>query len=322
MLRIEYLYWLLGLFLLAAAFLNLRERRLAAAGFWAVLAVPFGFGDAILAALESGTDWPAQAMGAGVLALGVLATRTRPRHAPDGAQDVALRERSARRFGNRLFLPALAIPLLTLAFFLLGKHASWNGRSLLDPDALTLTSLGVASVLALGAALYLTRAPFAQGIGEGRRLLDAVGWAALLPMVLATLGGVFAATGVGDTIAALTGMLIPVENAFACLVAFALGMVVFTVVMGNAFAAFPVMMAGIGLPLLIHGHGADAAVLGAIGMLTGYCGTLLTPMAANFNIVPVALLELPGQYDVIRAQWPVAIALLAVNFGLLWWLAL
>jgi uncharacterized membrane protein len=257
-----------------------------------------------------------------VLALGVLATRTRPRHAPDGAQDVALREASARHFGNRLFLPALAIPLLTLAFFLLGKHASWNGRSLLDPDALTLTSLGIASVLALGAALYLTRAPFAQGIGEGRRLLDAVGWAALLPMVLATLGGVFAATGVGDTIAALTGMLIPVENAFACLVAFALGMVVFTVVMGNAFAAFPVMMAGIGLPLLIHGHGADAAVLGAIGMLTGYCGTLLTPMAANFNIVPVALLELPGQYDVIRAQWPVAIALLAVNFGLLWWLAL
>jgi uncharacterized membrane protein len=322
MLRIEYLYWLLGLFLAAAAILNLRDRRYASAGFWAVLAVPFVLGDAILGALESGSGWPAQAMGAGVLALGVLATRTRPRQAPDGAAEVAQRERSAQRFGNRLFLPALAIPLLTLALFLLGKHASWNGRSLLDADALTLTSLGIASELALGAALRLTRAPFTEGIGEGRRLLDAVGWAALLPMVLATLGGVFAATGVGDTIAALTGMLIPVGSAFACLVAFALGMVVFTVVMGNAFAAFPVMMAGIGLPLLIHGHGANAAVLGAIGMLTGYCGTLLTPMAANFNIVPVALLELPGQYDVIRAQWPVAIALLAINFALLWWLAL
>lgn len=322
MFRIEYLYWLLGGFLIAAAVLNLRERRLASAGFWAVLAVPFVFGDAILAAIEVGVDWPAQAMGVGVIALGVLATRTRPQHAPERAADVVAREQSAQRFGNRLFLPALAIPLLTLVFFLLGKRITWRGVSLLDPDALTLTSLGIASVLALIAALRLTRAPFAQGIGEGRRLLDAVGWAALLPMVLATLGGVFAATGVGDTIAALTGMLIPVDNALACLVAFALGMVVFTVVMGNAFAAFPVMMAGIGLPLLIHGHGADAAVLGAIGMLTGYCGTLLTPMAANFNIVPVALLELPGQYDVIRAQWPVAVALLAVNFSLLWWLAL
>lgn len=27
-------------------------------------------------------------------------------------------------------------------------------------------------------------------------------------------------------------------------------------------------------------------------MLSGFCGTLMTPMAANFNIVPAALLEL------------------------------
>ena len=37
-------------------------------------------------------------------------------------------------------------------------------------------------------------------------------------------------------------------------------------------------------------------------MLTGYCGTLMTPMAANFNIVPAALLELDDPYAVIRAQ--------------------
>jgi uncharacterized membrane protein len=53
-------------------------------------------------------------------------------------------------------------------------------------------------------------------------------------------------------------------------------------------------------------------------MLTGYCGTLLTPMAANFNIVPAVLLELPDQYGVIRAQWPTALILLAVNFVLMW----
>ena len=104
----------------------------------------------------------------------------------------------------------------------------------------------------------------------------------------------------------------------ACLAAFAFGMVLFTVIMGNAFAAFPVMMAGIGLPLLVLRHGAEPAALGAIGMLTGYCGTLLTPMAANFNIVPAVLLELPDQYGVIRAQLPTALALLAVNFALMW----
>jgi len=89
--------------------------------------------------------------------------------------------------------------------------------------------------------------------------------------------------------------------------------VLFTMIMGNAFAAFPVMMAGIGLPLLVHKHGAAPAVLGSLGMLTGYCGTLLTPMAANFNIVPAVLLELRDQYAVIRAQWPTALVLLVVN---------
>ena len=79
--------------------------------------------------------------------------------------------------------------------------------------------------------------------------------------------------------------------------------------------------AGIGLPLLIRLHGADAAVVGSLGMLTGYCGTLLTPMAANFNIVPAALLELDDSNGVIRAQWPTAIMLLAVNLALMMWLA-
>ena len=42
--------------------------------------------------------------------------------------------------------------------------------------------------------------------------------------------------------------------------------------------------------------------MAAVGMLSGYCGTLMTPMAANYNIVPVALLELPDQHAVIKAQ--------------------
>ena len=50
-------------------------------------------------------------------------------------------------------------------------------------------------------------------------------------------------------------------------------------IMGNAFAAFPVMAAGIALPFLIIGHGAKPAPLVALGMLSGYCGTLMTPMA-------------------------------------------
>ena len=317
MLRLEYLYWLVGAFLIATALLNLRERNFSIAAFWLILAGPFVFGDAILAASRQGQSWPAQAMGVGVIALGLLAARGRLRIKADGPGEQALRNESAARLGNRLFGPALAIPALTVVLFLAGKFMASRDIDLLDPKNLTLTALGLASILALAAAFRVTHAKPVQSIHEGRRLLDSLGWAVLLPMILATLGGVFAATGVGDTIAALTSAVIPIDNRIACLLAFAFGMVFFTIIMGNAFAAFPVMMAGIGLPLLILRHDADPAVLGAIGMLTGYCGTLLTPMAANFNIVPAVLLELPDQYGVIRSQIPTALVLMAANILLM-----
>ncbi len=320
MLRVEHAYWLVGAFLLVAATMDVRARRWRNAALWAILAVPFLAGEWILAAAHDGTRWPAQAMGVGLVALGVLVARGRLRMHEDDPASAAERRVSAARLGRRLFVPALAIPLVTVALVLAAPYLRWNATPLLDPAQSTLTALGIACIVALAIGLRITRAPFGEGLREGRRLLDALGWAALLPMVLATLGSVFAATGVGDAIAAIVGAVIPADSRLACLVAFALGMVMFTVIMGNAFAAFPVMMAGVGLPLLILRHHANPAVLGAIGMLTGYCGTLLTPMAANFNIVPAVLLELPDQYGVIRAQWPTAVMLLAVNFILMWML--
>ena len=317
MLRVEYLYWLVGIFLIATAVLNLRDRRYSMASFWLILSGPFLFGDLILGAVKHGDNQPAQAMGLGVIALGLLAARGTLRSHADTTDEQKRRVDSAARLGNRLFAPALAIPVLTIALYLGGIELSKHGFELLDAKAVTLTALGLASLFALGAALRVTGARPLQSVHEGRRMLDSLGWAVLLPMILATLGGVFAATGVGDTIAALTSAVIPVDSRMACLLAFALGMVAFTIIMGNAFAAFPVMMAGIGLPLLILRHGADPAILGAIGMLTGYCGTLLTPMAANFNIVPAVLLELPDQYGVIRSQIPTALALMVINIVLM-----
>jgi len=317
MIVIEHVYWLIGAFLLIATWLNLRDRRWAMAAFWVVLASAFLFGNAIQRAGANGARWPAQLMGLGVIALGLLAASGKMQIARDSEGAVSVRRANAQRLGNRLFVPALAIPLVTLALVLGAKYLRWGTSTLIDTAQPTLISLGIACVIALAVALRTTRASLPQAFGEGRRLLDTLGCVAVLPMLLATLGSVFAATGVGDAIAALVGTVIPTDDRIACLAAFALGMVLFTVIMGNAFAAFPVLMAGIGLPLLVLRHGADPAVLGAMGMLTGYCGTLLTPMAANFNIVPAVLLELPDQYGVIRAQMPTALALLAVNVVLM-----
>jgi len=78
------------------------------------------------------------------------------------------------------------------------------------------------------------------------------------------------------------------------------------------------MTGGVGVPVLVGMYDANPAVMAAIGMFSGYCGTLMTPMAANFNIVPVALLELPDKYAVIKAQMPTALMMLVVNIVLLY----
>jgi uncharacterized membrane protein len=118
----------------------------------------------------------------------------------------------------------------------------------------------------------------------------------------------------------LVTQLIPQGSLIGAVIAYGLGMALFTMVMGNAFAAFPVMAAAIGIPVLIYGFGGDPAVIAAVGMLAGFCGTLMTPMAANFNLVPAALLDLRDRNAVIRAQIPTALPLLVVNIALLYWL--
>ncbi len=316
MLQIEQVYWLIAAFLFYVGWRNLRERRGSHAAFWLILGALFAGGDHVLHASAAGHPLPAQLAGGAVIVLAVLAPRLSPSTIGESST-APERLATAIKLGHKLFLPALLIPLVTLVVALFGDHLVLAGQRLFDARQMTLTGLALACVVALFAAARVTRMPLSCGFVEGRRLLDTIGWAALLPLLLAALGGVFADSGVGVAIASLTSAYLPTGNAFVCLLAYALGMVIFTVIMGNAFAAFPVMTAGIGLPLLIVQHGAHPAVLGAMGMLCGYCGTLLTPMAANFNLVPAALLELRSPYAVIHAQVWSALAIFVANFTLM-----
>jgi uncharacterized membrane protein len=77
------------------------------------------------------------------------------------------------------------------------------------------------------------------------------------------------------------------------------------------------MTGGVGVPILVNVFHGNPATMVAIGMFSGYCGTLMTPMAANFNIVPAALLELPDKNAVIKVQVPTGVALLVANIFLL-----
>jgi uncharacterized membrane protein len=308
---LEHVYWLTGLMMAGVAIVNWRDRsnarRFNNTVFWGVYAVTF----------LTGSRLPDLANGFLVIAMVLVASI---RGLGQGSKEGATREErdeSARRWGNKLFIPALAIPLVTVAGTILFKRINISGAPLVDLKQVTVISLAIATVLALVLGMIMLRPPLLAPIKEARRLLDAVGWAAVLPQMLAALGALFAMAGVGNVVSGLAQRWIPLDNSFAVVTTYAIGMAVFTMIMGNAFAAFPVMTAGIGLPLIVHKFGGDPTVMAAIGMLSGFCGTLMTPMAANFNIVPTALLELPDEYAVIKVQIPTALMLLGANILLM-----
>jgi uncharacterized membrane protein len=301
MIGLPALYTFAGLLFAAYAVLSIARRRFGNAAFWALIAASFLGGDRF-------GDF-----GNGLLVLALVAL------AGTGAlkkPDVGDAAEDGSRRGNWLFLPALMIPATALAGTFLLPNSG-----LFDPKQVTLISLGLGVIFALIALYAWLRPPMMSALEEGRRLIDAVGWAAVLPQMLAALGAVFAVAGIGDLVGSMATTVIPQGSLFAAVLAYAIGMVLFTMIMGNAFAAFPVMTAAIGLPLLVHGFGGNPAIVCAIGMLAGFCGTLMTPMAANFNIVPAALLELEDRNAVVKAQIGTAIPLLACNIALIYWLA-
>ena len=315
MIGLDAVYVLAGLMFAGFALFTVREAprpgRSRTAAFLALLAVSF------LAGGRLGD------LGDGVLALALVALAVSGLGAPKSEPVAAaiLTERAkagAARHGDRLFLLALVVPVVALIGALTLKRLVVGALHVVDPAQATLVALALGVLASLAAALTVFRAPPSEPLQAGGRLAQAIGWAMILPQMLAALGAVFALAGVGHAVADLTARVIPTDNRFAVVAAYTVGMAAFTVVMGNAFAAFPVMTAGVGLPLIVRRLHGDPAIMGALGMLSGFCGTLLTPMAANFNIVPVALLELPDRWAVIRVQAPTALVLLAVNTALMY----
>ncbi len=308
MIGLPALYALTGLVFGSWALVTLLDRahprRLLGAAFWGLLAAEFLAGDAL------------GDMGNGVLLLALvgLALAGAPGKGRPATSDASERAASVAAHGNRLFLPALIMPGVALA----GTFLFPRLGQVVDPKQVTLVSLGLGAILAVAVLLLWLRPPASAPVQEGRRLAEGVGWAMILPQMLASLGALFAVAGVGDIVGALAPLAIPEGSRLAAVVVFTGGMAIFTILMGNAFAAFPVMMGGIGLPVLVVGMGANPVVVGAIGMLAGFCGTLLSPMAANFNIVPAALLGLPDRYAVIRAQVATAIPLWLFNTLMIW----
>ena len=301
MLTLDHVYLLCGIYLVLFGVLSFGDsknlKRFGTGLFWLVYGITFLGGSALG---NENAGWM-------VILMAVIVAAKQMGHGDYHETSKEEKNASAQQLGNRLLIPVLAVGVITLILAATTKLGA-------------LVSFGIASIVAIVIALAITRGAPLQTFHEGRRLIDAIGWAAILSQLLAALGSLFAKAGIGKIVSDIVASAIPTDSALAVVIAYCLGMAIFTIIMGNAFAAFAVITSGIGIPLVIMGHGADPLIVAPIAMLAGYCGTLMTPMAANFNIVPAALLEMQSKYGVIRAQIPLAIALLTANILLMYFL--
>lgn len=274
------------------------KTRIPTAVFWFIVAFTFIAGPYI----------PKWVTGACVVAMACLTASRQVKQSKSDVPSAETTRANADKFGFKVFIPALTLAIVAVLVATFWKSLGANN------------AIGVSALIALIVALCLFKAKPTIALGDGTRLLDNVGPTGLLPQVLSALGALFTAAGVGDVIATGVGMVVPEGNKLAAVAVYCIAMALFTIIMGNGFAAFSVITVGVGIPFVIA-QGADPIVVGALGLTAGYCGTLVTPMAANFNIMPAALLETKSKYRIIFSQIPVAVTMLVIHIILMYVLA-
>ena len=291
---LEVLYLIIGLICIYTAIANLRDKgnqkRYGTFVFWCTLGLMFVLGPWI-PSLYTGI------LMCVMVAVPILHRVSRGTQ-PDPSEEEA--EKNYRKIGMKVFIPALSICVFALAAALFTSISPLVGMG-----------VGVfAAVIIL--MIYSRDNKPKVFLQDCRRMMDIVGPLSMLPTLLAALGSVFTAAGVGDVIAQMVSNVIPSGNLVVGIIVYAVGMAIFTMIMGNAFAAITVMTVGIGAPFVLS-LGADPVVVGSLALTCGYCGTLCTPMAANFNMVPVAVLEMKDKNGVIKKQVLIGIIMLILQ---------
>ncbi len=287
---LELIYIFIGLICLYTGIKNFKDKtnknRIGTAIFWCLLGVVIGFGNWI----------PNKINGALIIVLTLPAIFKKVGTGEKKSIPQEKIQESANKIGIKLFLPALSIGIFAIIFALLSFSP--------------LVGIGVGVIVGIILLrIYSKENTINVFLNEAADTLSILGPLSLMPLLLASLGSIFEKAGVGQVISKLVSYIVPEGNVTIGIIVFALGMVLFTMIMGNAFAAITVMLVGVAQPFVLQ-YGANPIIIGMIGLTAGYCGTLLTPMGANFNILPVAMLDMKDRFGVIKNQILLSICLL------------
>ena len=297
---LEIFYIMIGLYMATTMVFTLKDKnhktRIGTALFWGIVSAIFIFGKLL----------PPAIVGTLIIVIAILSALKQINIGTLKQLDTTFAQLKADKLGLKIFIPSLAIAFVAMA---IAQFTKLSGT----------VAIGIAAVVALLLTFAFTKAKPMEYIEDSNRMFQSVGVFAILPQLLASLGALFTAAGVGDVISNIISGVIPDGNRLAGVIAYCVGMALFTAIMGNGFAAFSVITVGIGVPF-VFAQGGDPIVCSALALTAGFCGTLLTPMAANFNMLPAVLLEMKDKNLVIKAQAPFAIALLTIHILLMYFL--
>ena len=297
---LEIFYIMIGLYMATTMVFTLKDKnhktRIGTALFWGIVSAIFIFGKLL----------PPAVVGTLIIVIAIISALKQINIGTLKQLDTTFAQLKADKLGLKIFIPSLAIAFVAMA---IAQFTKLSGT----------VAIGIAAVVALLLTFAFTKAKPIEYIEDSNRMFQSVGVFAILPQLLASLGALFTAAGVGDVISNIISGVIPDGNRLAGVIAYCVGMALFTAIMGNGFAAFSVITVGIGVPF-VFAQGGDPIVCSALALTSGFCGTLLTPMAANFNMLPAVLLEMKDKNLVIKAQAPFAIALLTIHILLMYFL--
>ena len=295
---LELFYMVLGLYMGITMIFTLKDTnhktRIGTSLFWGILSVIFIFGKFI----------PSTIVGILVVAIAILSATKQINIGTLKQLDQTFTALKAEKLGLKIFIPSLLIAIVAM---LVAQFTDFPGT----------VAIGISSIFALIVTFLITKAKPSEFLEDSNRMYQAMGSFTILPQLLGSLGVLFTAAGVGDIISNIISGVIPQGNILAGVIAYCVGMALFTAIMGNAFAAFSVITVGVGMPF-VFAQGGDPVICSILALTAGYCGTFLTPMAANFNVLPAALLELKDKNAVIKAQAPVALILLVAHIILMY----
>ncbi|WP_019243444.1 MULTISPECIES: DUF979 domain-containing protein [Bacillus] len=297
-LLLEIFYIIIGLFMGITMVFTIKDRnhktRIGTALFWGILAVIFILGNYI----------PSTIVGLLVVVIAILSATKQINIGTFKQLDDTFATLKAEKLGLKIFIPSLSIAIIAM---LVASFTDFPGT----------VAIGISALCALALTFIITKAKPKELLEDSNRTFQSIGSFAILPQLLASLGVLFTTAGVGDKIASIISNVIPTGNALIGVATYCIGMALFTIIMGNAFAAFAVITVGIGVPF-VFSIGGDPVICGTLALTAGYCGTLLTPMAANFNMLPAVLLEMKDKNAVIKVQAPIALTLLVVHIFLMY----